>query len=300
VLVAASRPLISRPGFVVLASVSLLHDRWPAAARRVAIALGLATLGASPLQAQTDYYNTDRGRPIQVEDAYATERYAFELKLAPVRLERERGGIYNWGVEPEIAYGILPRTHVELGVPLTHRDAGGQRESGMSGLELSVMHNLNAETEGVPALGLRADLLAPIGNLAPSRAYSSITGMATRTYPWARFHLNAQYTAGSAVDAATDDAGAAELSRWLIGGAIDRTFPLRSTLVSGELFARQPLVSGERVELTAGIGARHQFTTTVALDAGVGRRLNGEAPGWYVTFGSAYAFGLPFLFPVNR
>lgn len=42
-------------------------------------------LGSSRLAAQTDYYNTDAGRPVQVEDAYATERYAFEMKLAPVR-----------------------------------------------------------------------------------------------------------------------------------------------------------------------------------------------------------------------
>jgi hypothetical protein len=171
----------------------------------------------------------------------------------------------------------------------------------MAGLELSAMHNLNAETEGLPALGVRVDLLAPVGNLAPSRAHTSVTGMATRTFPWARFHVNAQYTAGSAIDAASaDDGGAAELSRWLVGGAIDKAFPLRSTLVSGELFARKPLIAGESIELTAGIGARHQFTTTVALDAGVGRRLNGDAPGWYVTFGSAYAFGLPFLFPIDR
>src|SRR5688500_4458202 len=70
----------------------------------------VAAIGASrPASAQTDYYNTDAGRPIRIEDAYATERYAFELQLAPLRLERSRGGVYNWGVEPEIAYGILPR-----------------------------------------------------------------------------------------------------------------------------------------------------------------------------------------------
>src|SRR5947199_3663291 len=56
---------------------------------------------ARPLPAQTDYYNTDRGRPLQIEDAYTTERYAFELKLASVRLERVNGGQYNWDVEPE-------------------------------------------------------------------------------------------------------------------------------------------------------------------------------------------------------
>jgi hypothetical protein len=46
----------------------------------------IASVVALPLSvaAQTDYYNTDAGRPITVEDAYATERYAFELQLAPV------------------------------------------------------------------------------------------------------------------------------------------------------------------------------------------------------------------------
>ncbi|MBA3405624.1 MAG: hypothetical protein H0U13_13250, partial [Gemmatimonadaceae bacterium] len=73
------------------------------------LALGSAIVLSPPLLgAQTDYYNTDAGRPVQIEDAYATERYAFELKLAPVRLERAIGGVYNFGIEPEIAYGILP------------------------------------------------------------------------------------------------------------------------------------------------------------------------------------------------
>ena len=81
-------------------------------------ALALALLVPAAAHGQTDYYNTDRGRPVQVEDAYVTERHAFELKLAPVRLERTNGGAYNWGLEPEIALGILPRTQVELGVLL--------------------------------------------------------------------------------------------------------------------------------------------------------------------------------------
>ena len=254
------------------------------------------------LHAQTDFYNTDRGRPVQVEDAYVTERYAMELKLAPLRLERERGGAYNWGVDPELAYGILPRTQVEIGLPLAYRELGPQHQSGIAGLELSAMHNLNAETEGWPALGIRADVLAPVGNLAPSRAYASITGIATRTYRWARLHVNAKYTAGSVTDATAGagDLGAAELSRWLIGGAIDKTFPLRSTLLTAEFYGRKPLSDGEAVEYNTGVGARYQLSPTLALDGGVGRRLNGDAPGWYVTFGSAYAFSLRSLLPSGR
>lgn len=252
------------------------------------------------LAAQTDFYNTDRGRPVHVEDAYVTERRAFELKLAPIRLERSQGGTYSWGVEPEIAYGVLPRTQIEIGLPLSFREHGTVRSSGVAGLDLTVMHNLNAETEGLPALAIRTDLLLPVGNLAPSHAYPSITGIGTRTYRWARIHLNATYTAGAAPVAGADEADAGELSRWLVGGAIDRTFPLRSTLVTAEFYGRQPLIATEEVEYNTGVGARHQLTPTLALDAGVGRRLNGAAPGWYVTFGSAYAFGLSSLFPTNR
>lgn len=270
--------------------------------RPFALALGLAVAAGPRLHAQTDYYNTDRGRPVQIEDAYVAERYALELKLAPVRLERERGGVYNWGVEPEIAFGILPRTQVEVGLPLAYREAGAQRQSGVVGLELSAMHNLNTETEGWPALAFRADLLAPVGNLAPARAYPSITGIATRTFTRARVHVNATYTAGSSLIGAAGVAnqGAAELSRWLIGGAIDRTFPLRSTLVTAEVYGRKPLMEGEAVEYTTGVGARHQISPTLALDAGIGRRLTGDARGWYVTFGSAYAFGMASLFPTGR
>ena len=262
--------------------------------------LGVAI--ATRASAQTDYYNTDRGRPVQIEDAYVTERYALELKLAPVRLERERSGVYRAGLDPEIAFGILPRTQIEVGLPLAYTEAGGSSRSGIAGLDLSVMHNLNVETEGWPALGIRADLLASVGSLAAKRAYPSITGIATRTYRRARVHVNATYTAGASLDpvTASRELGAAEVSRWLIGGAIDKTFPLRSTLVTGEFYGRKPLIDGEAVEYTTGVGTRHQVSPTLALDAGVGRRLNGEAPGWYVTFGSAYAFSLPALFPARR
>jgi len=265
------------------------------------LGLGLA----APARAQTDYYNTDRGRPVQIEDAYVTERYAFELKLAPVWLERQRGGIYNWGLDPEIAYGISPRTQIEVGLPLVYTDAGVARRSGIAGLELSVMHTLNRETETWPALGIRADLLAPVGGLAPDRAYPTVTGIATRTYRWARFNVNGQYTFGSALPAApvggvVTGAGAAEVSRWLLGGAVDKTFPLQAMLVTAEFFGREPIHEGEPVEYSTSGGVRYQLTPTLVLDGGLGRRLNGTAEGWYVTFGSAYAFSLASLFPTGR
>ena len=267
----------------------------------LALALALCAMASAPGYAQTDYYNTDRGRPVQVEDAYVAERYAVELKIAPVRLERSRGAAYAWEVEPEIAYGILPRTQIEIGLPLVYREHGTERSRGVAGLELSAMHNLNHETEGWPALGIRGDLLLPVGNLGPARTYPSLTGIATRTQRWGRIHLNAQVTAGSELTAATEgDAGGAELSRWLVGAAIDRTFPLRSTLVTAEFYGSKPLMAGEPTEYLAGVGTRYQVSPTVLLDAGVGRTLNGDDKGWYLTFGSSYAFGIASLFPVGR
>jgi hypothetical protein len=273
---------------------------------KTSVTLALVSVALVPgvARAQTDYYNTDRGRPIQVEDAYVTERYALELKLAPVRLARLNGGTYNWGLEPEIALGILPRTQIELGLPLAFVEQGSQRRSGIAGLELSAMHNFNVETERLPALGVRGDLLAPVGALGPDRVYTSVTGMATRTLSWARFHVNGQYTFGEApvaAAAATSGPGAGiDVSRWLIGGAIDKTYPLRSALVTAELYGRKPLEASDDVEFTAGAGTRYQLTPTLALDGGFGRRLNGPEQGWYVTFGSAYAFGIRSLFPGSR
>jgi hypothetical protein len=258
--------------------------------------------------AQTDYYNTDRGRPVEIEDAYATERYAFELELAPARVEwasDDGERTTSWEIEPEIAYGLLPRTHLEIGVPIAFTSpAAGTRRSGVAGLELSLMHNLNAETRTVPALGVRADVLAPVGPLAPDRAYATFTGMMTRTFRPMRIHLNGQITAGAAprfepspssVPAPPDYriADAESLSRWLAGVAVDRTFPLHSVLLTAELLARGPLDEEEvDVELDAGAGVRMEATPTLALDLGLGRRLDTSRGPWYVTVGSAWSVGL--------
>lgn len=267
------------------------------AAMLALLTIAMCTL-ARPLEAQTDYYNTDRGRPIQVEDAYTTERYAFELKLASVRLERANGGLYNWDVEPEIAYGILPRTQVEVGVPIAYSDLGGAgRRSGIAGLDLSVMHTLNLETRTLPALGIRADALLPVGSLAADHGTVSLTGMATRTYSWMRFHLNGQYTVGPETDVASASSTPLGQSRWLAGIAADKTFPFSSLLLTGELLAQQPLVASAPIEYTVGTGVRYQWSPTLALDAGLGRRLTGDVGAWYVTFGTAYAFALASLMP---
>lgn len=269
--------------------------------------LAAFAISASSLHAQTDYYNTDRGRPLTVEDAYSTERYEFDLQVAPLRLERFSGGIYQWAVEPELTYGILPRTHIKVGAPFSYVDVGGgSRKSGLAGVEFTLFHNLNVETRSLPALAIAGDVLLPAGGFGPDKAVFSAKGIATRTTSWARFHVNGLYTFGNQVNAGRPSttslgdrpaAGRVEVSRWLAGLSVDRTFPFRSMLVGAEVFARQPLLSEQPVEWNTGVGIRYQLTPYFNIDGGVGKRLAGEEKSWFATFGLSRAFALRSLFP---
>jgi hypothetical protein len=275
-----------------------IQSRIPSLGGAVAVAALALAASARDAWAQTDYYNTDAGRPIQVEDAYAIERRAVELQVAPLRLERARGGIYSWGLEPKLALGLLPRTQVEVGLPVAYVDAGlAGHAGGLAGVELSALHNLNVET-AIPALAVAADVLVPAGGLGPDRAYPSVKGIATKTFSRARFHVNGQYTFGDRLPAraaadASLDRGGAEPSRWFAGAAVDRTFPLRALLVTGEIVAAQPLRAAEDVAWHTAAGLRYQLSPRVATDAGGGYRFTGGDQGWFVTFGTAVAVGVP-------
>ena len=272
----------------------LMIDRVSAGYRIVAGAALVAALGG-PAAAQTDYYNTDKGRPVRVEDAYPVERHAFELQIAPLRLERAAGGVYSWEVAPEVAWGVLPRTQLEVAFPLAHVDAGAAgKASGLAGIELSALYNLNNESRTLPALTVAADVLLPVGGLGPDRVYPTLKGIATRTFSRARFHANAEYTLGP--DAGEGDE-VGEASRWMAGIAVDRTFPIRSILVTADLFAEQGLDRGESLSWTAEAGLRYQTSPQFNVDLGIGRRFAGEEQGWSFTVGVAHAFALRTLLP---
>ena len=239
------------------------------------LALLALTLAASAAEAQTDYYNTDAGRPITVEDASPIELRAVELQLAPLRLERAPGGVYSWGVEPALAVGLLPRTQLEVGLPLVYTDLGTSRRStGLAGLELSALHNLNVET-AIPALAVAGDVLLPVGGLGPDRTYASVKGIATKTLSWARFHLNGQYTFGDRPHLAEPEDEVhrtAELSRWMGGLAVDRALPLRSMLLTAEVVEKlaQPDETGRWVVLKVDLQADfalNQPLSSFALDS---------------------------------
>ena len=60
---------------------------------------------AATARAQTDYHDTDAGRPLRIEDATATARYALGVQLPPLRVERTASGVTRLRAEPKLSYG---------------------------------------------------------------------------------------------------------------------------------------------------------------------------------------------------
>lgn len=150
--------------------------------------------GASPLAAQTGYYDLDTARPVRVEDANVIPLYALELEPAPVRGEWLAGGRSRYRITPHAAFGILPRTQVEASLPLEHRDLGAGAESGAAGLEVSAMHSFNNERQYRPAFALWIGARLPVGALAASGTRVGARGIMTRSFGFGRVHLNAEYS----------------------------------------------------------------------------------------------------------
>jgi hypothetical protein len=260
---------------------------------RSAVSVGLFAVATSA-GAQTDYYNTSSGRPLRVEDAVPLEYRGVEVGFAPLRFDRDRR-VNRWSVNPQLAVGVLPRTELHVELPLEYVDTRGTSSRGLAGVEVSLLHALNAETS-IPGFAVGVDLALPAGPLGGDATYASFKAIATRTLPWARLHVNGAVTIGPSVRAlgvGVTEIDPVDASRWWAGLAIDKTFPLRALLISAEAYADQSVADEADVEWNGAIGARYQVTPRWALDGGVGRRLTGDDHDWHVTIGWAYALGIP-------
>jgi hypothetical protein len=257
---------------------------------RWAVAAGMVLAIPAGAEAQKDWYNLDRGHPFVVTDARSLERNVLEFQLTPFEASREQGGAYQWTIVPSAAAGLLPRTELEVALPVHFHDGGGvARTGGLARVELGVLHALNLESASLPGLAVETELLLPVGSEAPEALFATVGALATRNLgrrlAGTRVHFNVSGTLGDR-EQATD-----EVDRWRAGLALDRAWPLEATLVGAELAASEPALGGS-TEWMAGAGVRRQVSPRVTADAGLRWWFAGEATGWGVVLGFSWAGGL--------
>lgn len=249
--------------------------------------------------AQADYYNTDAGRPVRVEDAQVLRLYSLDLYLAPVSFERAAGSS-GLAATPGVAYGLVPRTQLQLNVPVLYDETGGRRRAGVAGVDVSVLSALRGESRSLPALATRIGVLLPAGGFGPAKTYTSVKAIASRTLPLGRLHLNGQYTFGKddaeSVDAVRG-ASASGLSRWWAGATLDRALPLRSLLLSASVLREQPLVREGGAWWRGAGGLRYQLSPSVVLDGTIGLRLDARDRSWSLALGLSRVTAVRALIP---
>lgn len=256
----------------------------------------LLCAGTRSAHAQIDYRNLDDDRPVRMEDAYPVERYAFEF-LLPYSAERGRDDTWHHAVVPEIAYGLLRNFQLGLKLPLVRADttaaAGAEATTGLSGLRVFGLYNVNTESRRLPAVALRVDGFAPVGALGGEGGRATVKLIATRSFGRNRLHLNGAYGFGDFETRALVEGG----ERWWYGAAVDRTLFRQSLLLVAETFALRPS-DAEPVQVNASLGFRWQWTPTTVLDAGISRSLHSSRdPEIALTLGFSHAFAIAALMP---
>jgi hypothetical protein len=253
---------------------------------RLAVAVMVMLGVAAPAAAQTDFYNLDKNRPLRVEDALSTKRYAFEWQFAPLELSETSDGLLRYAPSLELKHGLLPGLEVSAGTNLNVDRFAGETTAGVGDVELSALLNLFVESRTLPALGVRATGHIPVD--ADHERTFELRGLATRgLFGPVRLHVNGAYVHND------------PLEQWWAGAALDYVFPFHHTLLLVETYFSAPEEGTARVHSTVGI--RYQLNPTLALDAGVGRSWQGErAQDWRLTFGLTREFAVRALMPAGR
>lgn len=250
----------------------------------------LLLLSPGTIAGQSYFTNTDARRPFRVEDAAPLPRYALGLHAGPEWSGPGMGG--RWMAIVGASYGLVPRTQIELDVPVVVRRTDGSGGADLSGVRLAAQHNLNIERRVLPAVAVEGAVLIAAGET--QRSHPAIKGIATKTFRWARLSVNSEASFG---DEPVGTTARASLSRWQTGLALDRAFVRSGALLGADIVAVQPMDPGLAIDWSAAVGGRYQMTSHVAFDTRVSRSLTGGARGWGVAAALSRFVPLPELLP---
>jgi hypothetical protein len=84
-------------------------------------------------------------------------------------------------------------------------------------------------------------------------------------------------------------------AHWLLGGAIDKSFPLSSTLLIADVFAEKFQGIGRKTDVTAEVGIRHQLRPQIVFVAALGRHFRGAGLSTFLTLGMTFSHALQFF-----
>lgn len=245
---------------------------------------GAILLAVCPVSAQGDYRNLDDARPVRTEDAWPIEHRAWEW-IAPI------GGARHLGrteliFMPELGWGVARNTMIGAKVPVVGDD--GVRNPTVAGPRLFALYSFNAESPQWPGFALRTEATLPGGGAAGDGVLLTTKAIATRTWGRLRTHLNASATLGRRVDAPVAHAP----ERWSATAAADWSLVRQSTLLIAEV-ATYGTIEGGGQSWEMAVGFRRQLTPVLVLDAGIVRRLAGDAsPDVGITLGLSRTFSI--------
>ncbi len=215
-----------------------------------------------------DHDNLDRNRPLRIEDAYPIAKGEIGVESG-IRIDDLQRGASLFTFSPQVIYGAFYNTQIELGGRLTAKRGNEPTEQ----MNAGVLYNFNAETLRVPALAVKLGMDF-LNEGRPGAVDVTVGGLLTRTIGRWRTHLNGEVTrVGKA---------RTEERRGLYQLAAGLNYPLgypmrfRETVIA-DIFTRRSARVGDQNATGMELGIRHQLSSRVVLDAGVGTEFAGPS-----------------------
>ncbi|MGH7428385.1 MAG: transporter [Candidatus Methylomirabilaceae bacterium] len=253
--------------------------------RRVLLLLAtLVWIGAESASA-IDHKNLDENRPLRLEDAYPIAAGEIAIEVGGGLVVQRDGKSH--GVFPiEILYGALPNLQLGAGTTLL-TDPREIDELKSGDLKLSGLYNFNQETLTLPALGFKLTVNLPTG-VASSGVDVELKALVTKSLGRLSFHLNAAY---EFLNSSFADERAGRY-QFVLGASYPIGAPqyTRTTLI-GDLFVEQASQRGRPDSFGAEIGFRHQLTSRIVLDAGIGTEFAGPGDRLPFFFTTGFSIG---------
>ncbi|HEU4503887.1 MAG TPA: transporter [Nitrospira sp.] len=219
-----------------------------------------------------DHDNLDPNRPIAIEDAYVIPKGEIGVE-GGVTFNDRKEGKERFGFQPQIIYGALDNVQLEIMTGLVTEPTSVVGDDKSGDLSVGVLYNLNTETIDLPAFAVRAELGFPTG-VNSKGVDTELTGVMTRSFGRWRTHVNIGYTfLGS-------PQGQERSGTYRVVAAV--SYPLgyptsfRDTVIAN-VSTRQSDLVGQRNPTAVGIGLRHQVSSRVVFDVGLGTEFIGPS-----------------------